>query len=395
MSVEETSRKSSVRNNIMIAFSLVIIILGIIAAIVGESVLNTALLKKGLDTLTIVAITRQFTFISTGLTIAAILLSLFVAMALSRTITKPIKMLIKGAAEVAQGNLDTKIEINTEDEFGDLARDFNHMNVSLKKIMVELEETCTEKERIESELSVARKIQMGILPRTFPPFPDRPEFDIYATIKPAKEVGGDLYDFFFMDDEHLCFIIGDVSGKGIPAALFMAVTRTLIKAKTTKGLTPETVLERVNEDLSLDNVSSMFVTLFLGIINSRTGELEYCNGGHDPPYVLRNNGDVELLETGSSIALGVMEDFSYQSRRISLHKGDTILLYTDGVTESMDKDGNFFEEKRLEEILWKIRGEPSKEVCQHILDEVENFAVGAEQSDDITILAMKYMSATN
>jgi sigma-B regulation protein RsbU (phosphoserine phosphatase) len=304
-------------------------------------------------------------------------------------------MLIKGAAEVAQGNLDTKIEINTEDEFGDLARDFNHMNVSLKKIMAELEETCTEKERIESELSVARKIQMGILPRTFPPFPDRPEFDIYATIKPAKEVGGDLYDFFFMDDEHLCFIIGDVSGKGIPAALFMAVTRTLIKAKTTKGLTPETVLERVNEDLSLDNVSSMFVTLFLGIINSRTGELEYCNGGHDPPYVLRNNGDVELLETGSSIALGVMEDFSYQSRRISLHKGDTILLYTDGVTESMDKDGNFFEEKRLEEILWKIRGKPSKEVCQHILDEVENFAVGAEQSDDITILAMKYMSATN
>ncbi|MBW1842327.1 MAG: PP2C family protein-serine/threonine phosphatase, partial [Deltaproteobacteria bacterium] len=354
MSVEETSRKSSVRNNITIAFFLVIIILGIFFAIAVENVLNVALLKKGLDTPTIVSITRQFTFISTGLTIAAILFSLVVAMALSRTITKPIKMLIKGAAEVARGNLDTIIEINTEDEFGDLARDFNHMNVSLKKIMAELEETCAERERIESELNIAREIQMDILPRTFPPFPDRPEFDIYATIKTAKEVGGDLYDFFFMDDEHLCFIIGDVSGKGIPASLFMAITRTLIKSKTTKGLKPETVLKRVNEDLSMDNVSCMFVTLFLGIINSRTGELEYCNGGHDPPYILRSNGDLELLKTVSNIALGVMEDFSYQSGKISLRKGDTILLYTDGVTESMDKDENFFEDKRLEEILTKV-----------------------------------------
>ena len=157
--------------------------------------------------------------------------------------------------------------------------------------------------------------------KIFPPFPDRSDFDIFATIEPAKEVGGDLYDFFFLDEEHLCFAVGDVSGKGVPAALFMAVSKTLIMTKATKGLTSEAVLNRVNEDLSLDNPSMMFVTLFLGILNVRTGELEYCNGGHNPPYILRKNGDVEVMEMTGGMALGVMEDFVYFPLYRRCHRG--------------------------------------------------------------------------
>ena len=156
-----------------------------------------------------------------------------------------------------------------------------------------LTETTAARERIESELQIAHDIQMGIIPKTFPAFPDLKEFEIFASIVPAKEVGGDLYDFFFMDEDHLCFVVGDVSGKGIPAALFMAVTRTLIKTKASQLLNPGTVLTRVNEDLSLENPSMMFVTLFLGILNIRTGVIEYVNAGHNPPYIMGIDGSLK------------------------------------------------------------------------------------------------------
>jgi serine phosphatase RsbU (regulator of sigma subunit) len=160
-----------------------------------------------------------------------------------------------------------------------------------------------------------------------------------------------------MDDEHLCFLVGDVSGKGVPASLFMAITQTLVKTKATKGLTSATVLNRVNEDLSLDNPSLMFVTLFLGILNIRTGELEYCNGGHNPPYIIRASGDLETVETTNGMALGVVEDFHYQAKKLVLRKGDTIFLYSDGVTEAMNEKDELFTEGRLEKECRQIREE--------------------------------------
>jgi len=247
------------------------------------------------------------------------------------------------------------------------------------------------KEMIESELKVAREIQMSIVPKVFPPFPDRPEFDIYALLEPAKEVGGDLYDFFFIDDEQLCFVIGDVSGKGVPASLFMAVTKTLIKTKTGKEMTPGEILFSVNNELCRDNDSGMFVTVFLGILNIRTGEVRYSNGGHNPPYLFRGTGVVELLKKTGGMALGVMENIPYEKNKIVLKAGDGLLLYTDGVTEAMDTGGNLFTEQRLEEVLRRISGASPEEMIRGVLAEIEKYAKGAEQSDDITIMALKYM----
>jgi sigma-B regulation protein RsbU (phosphoserine phosphatase) len=215
--------------------------------------------------------------------LAGFLFLLVVIVLISGSITRPLRALAGAAKDIATGNLDIELPtIKSRDEVGKLADSFNYMKSSLKEYIKELTETTAAKERIESELKIAHDIQMGILHKIFPPFPDRPELDIYATLEPAKEVGGDLYDFFFMDDDHLCFTVGDVSGKGVPASLFMAITMTLIKTKATKGLSPDKVLSRVNEDLSMDNPSMMFVTVFLGILNIRTGELEYSNGGHNP-----------------------------------------------------------------------------------------------------------------
>ncbi|MEA3280460.1 MAG: SpoIIE family protein phosphatase, partial [Thermodesulfobacteriota bacterium] len=299
--------------------------------------------------------------------------------------------LSKAAEDIASGNLNIKLPvIKSGDEVGRLTHSFDYMKSSLKKYIEDLTKTTAAKERIESELKIAHDIQMGILPKIFPPFPDRRECDIYADIKPAKEVGGDLYDFFFLDDDHLCITIGDVSGKGVPASLFMAITITLIKAKAAKGLTPGKVLHRVNDDLSLDNPSLMFVTLFIGILNVRTGELEYCNGGHNPPYLIRADGTIKALEGTSGMALGVMEDFSYKSKKIVLQKGESVFLYTDGVTEAMNKKDELFSEKRLEEKLSVIKEKSVKEIVSGIMQEITAFSQGVEQSDDITMIALRF-----
>ncbi len=307
------------------------------------------------------------------------------------TITRPIRALSKATEDIGVGNLDAELPlIKSQDEVGRLSASFDSMKSSLKQYIEELKETTAAKERIESELKIAHDIQMGILHKIFPPFPDREEFDLFATIEPAKEVGGDLYDFFFLDDDHLCFAVGDVSGKGLPAALFMAVSKTLIMTKATKGLTSEAVLNRVNEDLSLDNPSMMFVTLFLGILNIHTGELEYCNGGHNPPYILRKNGDIEALEMTGGMALGVMEDFSYQSKKARMEPGDSIFLYTDGVTEATNREEELFSEERLERDLAELYQKPIHELVNAVMVRIKAFAEGMPQADDITMMVLRY-----
>ncbi|MFH1350058.1 MAG: SpoIIE family protein phosphatase [Pseudomonadota bacterium] len=333
------------------------------------------------------SLNRMVLFLSLG----GFSLIFLVIVLIARSITKPLVLLSAAAEIIATGNLDIEIpRIKSRDEVGRLSDSFNYMKTSLNRYIKELTETTAAKERIESELKIAHDIQMGILPKIFPPFPERPEFEIYATIEPAKEVGGDLYDFFFMDDNHLCFTVGDVSGKGVPASLFMAITKTIIKIKATQGLTPDKVLSRVNQDLALDNPSLMFVTLFLGILDTRTGELEYSNGGHNPPYLLRHNGDLEPLETTKGMALGVMEDFSYQSRKVFLKKGDVLFSYTDGVTEAMNQRGDLFSESRLKKELMVLRNSSLEQITDGIMDKARAFSQGLPQTDDITILILRY-----
>ena len=335
--------------------------------------------------------TNEFTRILIAIALLSTLIAIGIAFIWTeRWVVGPIHNLIKGTRRVGKGELETKFDIRTRDEIRELGNAFNEMTTNLKNHINQLADVTATKERIESELKVARDIQMGILHKIFPPFPDREDFDIFATIEPAKEVGGDLYDFFFLDDDHLCFAVGDVSGKGVPAALFMAVSKTLIMTKATKGLTSEKVLNRVNEDLSLDNPSMMFVTLFLGILNIRTGELEYCNGGHNPPYLLRKNGDIEPIEMTGGMALGIIEDFSYQSKKIHIGKGDTIFLYTDGVTEAMNEKYELFSEKRLEDEIAALKDKPVQEVVAGIMEKVMAFSEGVPQTDDITMMILRF-----
>ena len=316
---------------------------------------------------------------------------LVVIVFIARSITRPLSVLASATEDIAMGNLDVLIpEIKTGDEVGKLAQSFDYMKQSLKQYIADLTETTAVKERIESELQIAHDIQMGILPKIFPPFPEIPEFDLYATLEPAREVGGDLFDFFFLDDDHLCFNVGDVSGKGVPASLFMAITKTLIKTRATKDMTPEIVLNQVNQDLSMDNPSLLFVTLFLGIFNIKDGTLEYCNGGHNPPYIIRASGEIEALEMTGGIALGVMEDFSFQSKRVVLNKGDAIFIYSDGVTEAMNSRHELFSEERLEGELGRLKGLPVGDIVAGVMEKIREFSQDEPQADDITMMIIQY-----
>jgi len=339
-------------------------------------------------------VTRQIFIIS-----LIFLGSLIVAYLLVTRISHPLNLLASYARELPTSDFTSEEEeispidnlsAKYKDEVGRLAESFVFMRTELRKNVRELMETTAAKERIESELQIAHDIQMGILPKMFPPFPERDEFDLYAILEPAKEVGGDFYDFFFIDDQRLCFVVGDVSGKGVPASLFMAVSKTLIKMEATRAIPPEEVMNRVNRNLSLDNPSLMFVTLFLGFLNVQTGELEYCLGGHDPPYIIRTSGDIELLDLTDGVMLGVDKDFLYESRKTVIHKGETIFLYTDGVTEAMNPDDKLFTEQRLEKTLAHWKEKDATTMINSVRETIEDFSEGTPQYDDITMLALKF-----
>jgi len=244
---------------------------------------------------------------------------------------------------------------------------------------------------IQQELSIATRIQQSILPRTFPPFPHRKEFDIFAEMIPAREVGGDFYDFFLIDDDRLGFVIADVSGKGVPAAIYMAVSRTLLKAAASNGLSAGECLQRVNQMLCAEGDTAMFVTVFYGILHTRTGGVEYCNGGHNPPYLLRADGGAAPLETTGDMVLGIMGNMEYGTKRITLRPGDGLFLYTDGVTEAVDGAGDFFSDERLCQLLQQSNSSPLTEIVQGVINEVKRFSTGVPQSDDITVLALRYL----
>jgi phosphoserine phosphatase RsbU/P len=241
---------------------------------------------------------------------------------------------------------------------------------------------------------IAKSIQMSFLPKIFPPFPDRDEFELYSLLESAKEVGGDLYDFFLIDENRLFFNVGDVSDKGVPAALFMAVTKTLMKSTAQEGrFTPAEILARVNLQLFQQNESFMFVTLFCGILDIRTGTVVYSNAGHNPPIVIRASCDAEWLELPEGLVLGVSDDVKYEDRTLQLAPGDMIVSYTDGVTEAMNLAREQYSEERLVETVVACATECAEVVVKRIKESVSEFAGEATQSDDITILSLRYKAS--
>jgi len=323
--------------------------------------------------------------------IAGLAFLFFVVTSISRNITRPLSKLAETTAEIARGSLNVKFPAErSHDEVGDLTTSFENMQLALKEYIANLKETTAAKERMESELMIARTIQMSFLPKRFPPFPEKKEFDIYATIVPAREVGGDLYDFFLLDDETLFFSIGDVSGKGVPAALFMAVSKILMKGTVTLDMDLSEALARVNRELCVENDAMMFLTYFCATLNVRTGELRYSNAGHNPPLIQRAGGKTEWLPLPEGFLLGVLEDSAYQTFTMFLPPGDTLFLYTDGVTEAMNKEGQAYSDESLQGLVESLAGAKPETMVREVVRHVQDFAGEAPQSDDITALAIRY-----
>jgi sigma-B regulation protein RsbU (phosphoserine phosphatase) len=247
-----------------------------------------------------------------------------------------------------------------------------------------------QKERMEDELNIGREIQMSMIPLTVPPFPDHDEFSVFAALEPAREVGGDFYDYYFIDEERLCFCIGDVSGKGVPAALFMAMAKTVIKSRAADDRSTASILTHVNDELSADNHKCMFVTIFSAILNIRTGELLYTNAGHNPPYIKRKDGALQCLDERHGPVVGAVEGMVYAEGRHTMEPGDLLLLYTDGVTEAMDVEDRLFSENRLEQLLTSMDTSDAGTVVDNAVAAVRAFEGEAEQADDITVLALEY-----
>lgn len=307
--------------------------------------------------------------------------------------------LFKSVVISAYGDLDNIRTAMNRGAFDFITKpiDFADLEITIEKTILEVHklkqglEATRNLIAVQHELQVAARIQESILPKTFPPFPDRHEIEIFASMTPARQVGGDFYDFFFIGEDRLGFVIGDVSGKGVPAALFMAVCRTLIKATALHHDCPDTCLNYVNQLLCADNHADLFVTVFYGVLNTKTGEVTYSNAGHNPPYWVHNNGTAPTaLQNQGGIVLGVMPDAAYIKSTITLAPGECLFLYTDGVTEAMDKDRHLFCDTRLEEHLNTACALPLDEMAQGLAEVIEAFTVNYPQHDDITMLAVRY-----
>ena len=287
-------------------------------------------------------------------------------------------------AEITSGNLDVKVEVRENKEFASLSNDINATVAALKKY---IEEAAA---RIDKELLFAKAIQTSSLRSVFPAFPKRKDFDIYASMRAAKEVGGDFYDFYLLDNEHLGFIMADVSGKGIPAAMFMMTAKSIIKGYAERGLEVHEILEKTNDELCEGNEAEMFVTAWMGILNLSTGVLTFTNAGHNPPLIQRKNGEFEYLKTKANLALAIMDGVPYTKQEIELQPGDAIYLYTDGVTEATNGSIELYGEERLKNSLNLVQNETTEQRCKRIIEGIDAFVGTAEQFDDITMLSINY-----
>ena len=306
-----------------------------------------------------------------------------------RMIVDNIHSINTSLGRITAGNLDEVVNVRSSEEFISLSDDINNTVATLKQY---IEEAAA---RIDRELEFAREIQYSSLPSIFPPYPQHKEFDIYASMDTAKEVGGDFYDFYFVGQNRLAFVVADVSGKGIPAAMFMMRARAVIKALAETGESVDEVFRDANDTLCQGNERGMFVTVWLGILDLVTGKLDYANGGHTPPRLLHTDGSGEWLKKKSGIMLGSVEDVPYRPQTCQLQPGDTVYIYTDGVPESNSAKGEFYGEERLEKALNSSSGLDPVALCLKIKEDLEAFAEGAEQFDDITMLALRYNGIAN
>ncbi|MCR5346870.1 MAG: SpoIIE family protein phosphatase [Fretibacterium sp.] len=311
----------------------------------------------------------------------------------SARLAYPIIALKKDVEKITDGDLNYRARVYDNDEIGDLADEFNAMASSLKNYIQDFAAVTAERERIKTELNVAAQIQADLLPCTFPPFPDRREFDIYATMTPAKEVGGDFYDFFFIDKDHLALVIADVSGKGMPAALFMVIARTLIKnrAQMWGGKTSE-ILEAVNNQLCEESGTELFVTVWLGVLEISTGRVVSCNAGHEYPAVRRaEEGSFELIRRAvNNPAVATMERMKFYESEFFLSPGDSLFLYTDGVVEATNAEYKLYGRDRMIDALNRHGAEPVEEFIVSMKREIDGFVGDSSQFDDITMLALQY-----
>ncbi len=306
---------------------------------------------------------------------------------------RPISLLNKASGEMVsnlESGTEFQIDVHTGDEIEELARSFEKMNGEVREYIRRLSEVTAEKERIGAELSVATRIQANMLPSIFPPFPDRSDMDIYATMHPAKEVGGDFYDFFLIDSSHLGVVIADVSGKGVPAALFMVIAKTLIKNRTLMGGTPAEILAFVNNQLCENNEEEMFVTVWLGILDLTTGLMTAANAGHEYPVLKRKGGSFELFKDKHGFVLAGTENSRYRDYEIQFEPGDTLFVYTDGVTEAANVDKELFKTSRMVEALNRHTTEACEPLLREMQKEIQSFVKDAAQFDDITMLALTY-----
>ena len=324
---------------------------------------------------------------------AIVTIALIVAMIVyfvSRTISKPIIRLTDTIKNIGEGDFDRKSDIDSRDEIGDLARGFNKMQDDLKLYTENLRTVTAEKERIGAELDVATQIQADMLPRIFPPFPQKKEIDLFASMTPAKEVGGDFYDFFLTDDDHLALVIADVSGKGVPAALFMVISKTLIKNRAMQGGTPAQILADVNNQLCEGNEADMFVTCWLGIFELSTGKMTAASAGHEFPAVCGPDRKFELFRDKHGFVLAGMEGARYRDYEMQLERGGSIFVYTDGVPEATDVNGEMFGTDRLLEALNRRPDKKPAEFLNEVGSAVKEFTGEAPQFDDITMIGMTW-----
>ena len=311
----------------------------------------------------------------------------------SRKIADPLKKLEKDVQNISSGDLSQRTSVDTNDEIGILARSFNDMARSIQKYITDIKAMTVKEEKLAMEMSVATKIQADMLPNDFPAFPDKKEFNIFATMNPAKEVGGDFYDFFLIDDAHLGMVIADVSGKGVPAALFMVIAKTLIKTRALMGGTPAEILADVNNQLCERNKEGFFVTVWMSILDLKTGKGIESNAGHEYPAIRRKNGDYELIQAEHSIALATMEEIPFRQNEFELHPGDRLFVYTDGVPEATNAENELFGTDRMLASLNSRKDSSLNEILKGLKQDIDKFVGDAPQFDDVTMLGIDYYGA--
>ena len=338
-------------------------------------------------------VSARFSFVNFVVTteiIFALLLVLLFSSFFNKKVIDPIMLVTQEASQfVSRGGepSDKLLSLKNKDELRTLAESVFRMETDIKKHIEDLSRVTAEKERFETELGIASRIQVAMLPTVT--FPDRVDFDLFATMTPAKEVGGDLYDYFLIDDDHLLLVVGDVSGKGIPAALFMVVVKTLIHGYAEQQMSPSAIFETTNDLICRGNSLGYFITCWLGILTLSTGEMKFVNAGHNHP-VLVHGGKAEFLKTKPNFVLGGMEHQKYQEHTVALSAGDALFLYTDGVTEANNAQRELFGDTRLMQAIEACMGENPEKVCKNVMDGLNTFVGITPQFDDITMLSFRY-----